>query len=478
MIIPKKAHQIWLGGDPIPEEFKYYTSTFKKLHPNWEYILWTEKNIPVESFVNKELYKKIKEVVVKTDIARFELLRLYGGIYADQDMEFYKNIEPLLKDVDIFSCGEREGIIGNAILGSVPNHPTLTKVLKTVPKSVEENKPYGGNIKTGPVFLTRLLDYKKDLTVLRTGYFFPTPAGMPSERGLAHKYPNAFGNHHWAASWVGLDKEEKVTGYIPKDYLEIEKKNREKNISFIIPYKPDNGPRDKIFNFVYNKYKKDFPNSEFIFGEDTSGEEHFCKSHAVNDGVAKSKGEIIIITDGDLIVDKKVIEKGIAGLRTSPFILPFGYCANLTAKISEEIVNGQKFMEPQMRQNNYVVRNIRVGESQWGDKLAGLIQIITKDLFYQIGGMDERFKGWGYEDTVFCWRIMKEIGDYDILPNDWIYHLHHEQNNPFNEANYELAQKIKKEWKIDELIESFHRKPIPKPQPVIRKPKRPRRRRR
>jgi mannosyltransferase OCH1-like enzyme len=475
MQISKKFFRIWIGPAEMPEEHVYYGKTWEKFHPDWEMKLFTDKNMPVEKFINKELYEK-ETLVTKVDIAKFELLRLDGGIFVDSDFECYKNIEPLLEDVDIFSCGEREGIIGNAILGSIPNHPTLTKVLKAMPESIKKNKDYGPNIRTGPTFLTRLLDYQKDLTVLRTGYFFPTPAGMPSERGLAHKYPNAFGNHHWSALWVR--KEEKVSGYIPKDYLEIEKKNREKNISFIIPYKPDNGPRDKIFNFVYNKYKKDFPNSEFILGEDTSGEEHFCKSHAVNDGVAKSKGEIIIITDGDLIVDKKVIEKGIAGLRTSPFILPFGYCANLTAKISEEIVNGQKFTEPQMRQNNYVVRNIRVGESQWGDKLAGLIQIITKDLFYQIGGMDERFKGWGYEDTVFCWRIMKEIGDYDILPNDWIYHLHHEQNNPFNESNYELAQKIKKEWKIDELIESFHRKPIPKPQPVIRKPKRPRRRRR
>jgi len=171
MQISKKFFRIWIGPAEMPEEHVYYGKTWEKFHPDWEMKLFTDKNMPVEKFINKELYEK-ETLVTKVDIAKFELLRLDGGIFVDSDFECYKNIEPLLEDVDIFSCGEREGIIGNAILGSIPNHPTLTKVLKAMPESIKKNKDYGPNIRTGPTFLTRLLDYQKDLTVLRTGYFF------------------------------------------------------------------------------------------------------------------------------------------------------------------------------------------------------------------------------------------------------------------------------------------------------------------
>jgi mannosyltransferase OCH1-like enzyme len=215
MIIPRIFHRIWLGPNPMPEEFVYYGETFKDLHPNWEIKLWTDNNLPVEEFINKSIFQSNDGFVLKVDIARFELLRLYGGVYADCDFEFFKNIELLINDLDIFSAGERPKVIGNAIFGSIPGHPLLNKILKAMPQSIEENIDYGPNIKTGPVFLTRLLK-DDDLTVFGPELFFPTACGYKSEPGLADKYPDAYANHHWAASWVGV--EEKVSGHIPEDF--------------------------------------------------------------------------------------------------------------------------------------------------------------------------------------------------------------------------------------------------------------------
>jgi mannosyltransferase OCH1-like enzyme len=214
MKIPKIFHRIWLGPDEIPLDFKYYGETFKKLHPDWEYRLWTDNNLPIENFINKKLFKEIEGYVLKVDMARFEILRLFGGVYADTDFEFYKNIENLIENLDIFSAGEKKGIIGNAIFGSMPNHPLLTKILKAMPKSIIANEKYGPNIKTGPVFLTWLLG-NDNLPVFGPELFFPAPAGYQTPAGKPEMFPDAYANHHWAASWVGL--EEKVTGHVPKD---------------------------------------------------------------------------------------------------------------------------------------------------------------------------------------------------------------------------------------------------------------------
>jgi mannosyltransferase OCH1-like enzyme len=215
MKIPQRFHSIWLGPNEIPLEFKYYIETFKKLHPNWDYHFWTDYTLPVNSFINKELFKKTEGYVLKVDMARFEILRLFGGVYADTDFEFYKNIENLIENLDIFSAGEKKGIIGNAIFGSVPNHPLLTKILKAMPQSIVENEQYGPNIRTGPVFLTKLLK-DDDLTVFGPELFFPAPAGHKTSAGKSEMFPNAYANHHWAASWVGI--EEKITGHVPRDF--------------------------------------------------------------------------------------------------------------------------------------------------------------------------------------------------------------------------------------------------------------------
>lgn len=214
-MIPKTFHRIWLGPDEMPEEFIYYGKTFMEKHPNWIYKLWTDDNLPIDDFINKKFFKEVDGYVLKVDMARFEILNLFGGVYADCDFEFYRNIENLIHGLDIFSAGERKGIVGNAILGSIAKHPLLPKILKAMPQSIKENEQYGPNIKTGPVFLTKLLK-NDELTVFGPELFFPAPAGVQLPRDLGDMYPEAYAMHHWAASWVKL--EEKVSGHVPKGF--------------------------------------------------------------------------------------------------------------------------------------------------------------------------------------------------------------------------------------------------------------------
>lgn len=40
--IPKIIHQIWLGS-PLPQKFKKLQASWIKMHPEWTYILWTDR---------------------------------------------------------------------------------------------------------------------------------------------------------------------------------------------------------------------------------------------------------------------------------------------------------------------------------------------------------------------------------------------------------------------------------------------------
>lgn len=205
MKIPKVFHFIWVGGNPLPEEFNFYKQTWIDLHPEWEVKVWDESNIDFPIINYKEFLEA--GIVLKADLLKLEILYNFGGVFVDFDFECYKNIEPLIEDLEIFSSGEKDGIIGNAIMGTIPQHPVFMKLIKAAPISIEANKDCGPNVKTGPIFMTETLTFD-EIYVFSPFYFFPTPPGMASPPGRPDLFPHAYANHHWAGSWIG--KEDKI----------------------------------------------------------------------------------------------------------------------------------------------------------------------------------------------------------------------------------------------------------------------------
>src|SRR5574343_210871 len=202
MKIPKVFHQIWMGDKPIPDIYDYYRDTWLNLHPDWGYKFWDDNNLPVDDFTNKELYLSDDGAVFRSDIARIEILNLRGGVYIDGDFECYQNIEPLIQDYPYFFSGEQPGIIGNAIIGSTPNNPILKHVLEGMPENASKEQDYAPNIRVGVVYITKTLA-NTPLIYLPSKLFYPTLKSSPPNR--SSDYPEAYANHHFKGSWVGVE---------------------------------------------------------------------------------------------------------------------------------------------------------------------------------------------------------------------------------------------------------------------------------
>ena len=118
-IIPKKIHQIWIGKK-IPKEYKKWTKTWMKNNPEYEYFLWDENKILQLNLYNEKQFKKASNPAVKSDIARYEILYRFGGIYVDTDFESLKKINDYFLTYS-FVAGQLFGYkpeINNAILFS------------------------------------------------------------------------------------------------------------------------------------------------------------------------------------------------------------------------------------------------------------------------------------------------------------------------------------------------------------------------
>lgn len=208
--IPKIIHQIWLGS-PFPEKYRAFQASWKKYHPDWEYRLWTDKELATFPLRHRELFESSINYGEKSDIARYEILYQIGGLYVDTDFEclkpfdvvhecydFYIGIQPL--DTNMVQLG-----IG--LIGSVPGHALLQCCLD----NLEQNAARTRQIiqRTGPIYFTQIFalvaPQLHDATVaLPPTFFYPRGYNQPDIHTMWER-PESFAVHHWEGSWMKKD---------------------------------------------------------------------------------------------------------------------------------------------------------------------------------------------------------------------------------------------------------------------------------
>jgi len=179
--IPKKIHQIWLGG-AFPDKYNRFVETWKINNPEWEYRLWTDADIEELNLDNINQFNLIKNLGAKSDILRYEILYRFGGLYIDTDFECLKNFDDLLY-LDLF-CGTghvNEPGTFNGLIACKPKHELIRKLIDNI-KVFDTINPVEILKLTGPQYFSDLLfDYiennkNEKIIVFPTVFFYPFPA--------------------------------------------------------------------------------------------------------------------------------------------------------------------------------------------------------------------------------------------------------------------------------------------------------------
>lgn len=165
-LIPKIIHQTYKDTN-IPEKWRAGQQACIDLHPDYEYILWTDES--ARNFIAKE-YSWFLETwdsypypIQRADAIRYFVLAHYGGIYIDLDDGCARRLDPLL----VAPAFVRETVptgVSNDVMGSVPGHPFFVKVLESL-QTYKRNwlVPYITIMfSTGPLFVSvMLVQYKR-----------------------------------------------------------------------------------------------------------------------------------------------------------------------------------------------------------------------------------------------------------------------------------------------------------------------------
>lgn len=197
-MIPKTIHRMWIGGEE-PDWTRQFANTWR--HPGWELMEWDDSSIEsLFPLVNQDLYDGAEEIAgdrcwqFRSDVVRYEILQRFGGVWVDADFECLKRIDPLIGDSECFAAWVTDEWINNAIMGAVPRHPFINRLVRELSVSVARGGP--PNVVSGPQYMTRLWREapKPEIDVLPKEHFYPY---LWSELGRGTNHFDSFAIHHW-----------------------------------------------------------------------------------------------------------------------------------------------------------------------------------------------------------------------------------------------------------------------------------------
>lgn len=140
--IPTLMHQLYFpSASSAPARYLRYRERALAMHPQWEHRFWTEAT--ARGFLSDRypsflpLYDAYPYRIQRCDAIRYFLLHAFGGVYADMDVEFLRPLDDLLDDRELVFCNR--AFIGNAVMGSVPEHPLWPEVFDAL--RARRNRP-------------------------------------------------------------------------------------------------------------------------------------------------------------------------------------------------------------------------------------------------------------------------------------------------------------------------------------------------
>lgn len=193
-MIPKILHHVWPGRDSLREPYASWRKGWAELHPDWSMMFW--RGDDVFRFEDLSPWLRPCSVAVRSDFLRWWVLRQFGGVYVDADMQCLRPIDPLLQcGQGLFLAPEPiGGVLSPALVGAEGEHPLLGEMIVSVERALQRHGLDVCNSDpvhtTGPGLLTEVARGRGDLQIHPPYFFCPSPRELDV----------AYARHHFTGS--------------------------------------------------------------------------------------------------------------------------------------------------------------------------------------------------------------------------------------------------------------------------------------
>lgn len=169
----------------------------------------------------------------------------------------------------------------------------------------------------------------------------------------------------------------------------------------LVPRRADGGQRDRVWRWLKSRLP-----FEVFEGHHDDGP--FNRSAALNAAaVAAGDWDVAIVNDADCLVPADQLHTAAAqAFASARLVLAFDTYHYLSRLGTERVLNGCRHFE---------------ACTEWSDQIGNSPVAVPRALWDRVGGFDERFIGWGYEDVAF----VEACGGADRIAGP-LFHQWHE----------------------------------------------------
>lgn len=201
----------------------------------------------------------------------------------------------------------------------------------------------------------------------------------------------------------------------------------------VIPWRSDDGPRQKIFDWVLERWVMAYGDDTVMIAYGDSGGYPFSRSRTRNELADRTKNDVIVFADADTPPIRAFVDEAVEKAYAS-----HGWCIaydegeyyNLDADVTARYLDLSPMTDI-------------VKPSTYEHKLtswAGMIAV-HRDAFQKTGGYDERFVGWGHEDVAFRLALDNDVAPHERVNGGYVVHLWHPRQEATFDTEVELANR-------------------------------------
>lgn len=207
-----------------------------------------------------------------------------------------------------------------------------------------------------------------------------------------------------------------------------------KDLTFVIPIKIDSADRLENLETIVIYLKRAFPESPIIIIEQDNSpklsdkffdieykfiwndSEYFCKCKSINEGVKLVKTQYFAIYDADVFFIPSAIYSALSVLKRENVQLIYPY--------NGKFYNVNRSLIPKIRAGENL--NIEISDNNLvSSSSVGGCFITSVECFKEVGGANEHFKSWGFEDNEIPARYQKLGYNYAHLKEFVCFHIEH-----------------------------------------------------
>jgi hypothetical protein len=193
------------------------------------------------------------------------------------------------------------------------------------------------------------------------------------------------------------------------------------SVAFVVPFRTDEPHRVRAWRWVERWWRTQCPDYAIVTGE--GGDGPWNKPKAVNEAVAKTEAEILILADPDVFARPEVLEAAVRVAEGGGWATP-RRILKLNPKPTARVLAGQPGEFPTVAEADgiYSPHHGLITGPPYG--VTGPLCVLPRTAFERCGGYDERFSGWGGYEHALGLALKALIGPFVALKASCV-HLWH-----------------------------------------------------